>query len=221
MSLWNFDKDEAKEIQLRLAPLVVSIDTFADIGVIAGVSIRQSDDATVHAAVSVLDFRTMELMTSATASAKTAFPYVPGLRAFQAAPAIIAAFEKLRTRPDIVLWDGHGIAHSRHCGLASHLGIVLNLPSIGVAEKLVYGTCDVAALPQDRGSRIAVLDPTDDTEIGASVRTGSGIRPIFVSVGHRVSLKSAIRLALDCCPRFRIPEPLRQARMVSRRGITP
>jgi deoxyribonuclease V len=161
---------------------------------------------------------TMKKVDSAAATAKSTFPYIAGLRAFQSGPAIMAAFDKLNTRPDLVLWDGHGIAHPRRCGLASHLGVLLDIPSVGIAEELVYGTCKVDALCKERGASLPVLDPTDGSEIGAAVRTSSDVRPIYVSVGHRVSLESAIKIVLQCTPRYRIPEPLRQARMPNERG---
>jgi deoxyribonuclease V len=215
---WDVDADLAKQIQLRLAPLVVARDDFTNVGLIGGVSIRPVDSRAVQAAVATLDLPTLKLMESATATAESTFPYVSGLRAFRAGPAIIAAFNKLHTRPDLVMWDGHGIAHPRRCGLASHLGILLKIPSVGVAEELVYGRCDLHALPKERGSRVLVLDPQDGTEIAAAVRTRSDVRPVYVSVGHRVSLQSAINIVLQCTPRYRTPEPLRQARMLCRQA---
>jgi deoxyribonuclease V len=212
---WDVDEDEAKQIQLRLAHLVVCKDDFTNVGLIGAVSIRSLDNTTIQTALCVLDLPTMKRVDSATAAARSTFPYVTGLRAFQAGPAIIAAFDKLRTRPDLVLCDGHGFAHPRRCGLASRLGVLLDMPSVGIAEELVYGMCNVDALGKERGSHMPLLDPNDRTEIGAAVRTRSDVRPVYVSVGHRVSLEAAIRIALQCTPRFRIPEPLRQARMLN------
>jgi deoxyribonuclease V len=214
---WDVDEAEAEQIQLRLAPLIVSVDDFGDVALIGGVSIRQPDPNTVLAAIAVLDVQTMKLVESVTATTKSKFQYVSGLRAFQAGPAILAAFDKLGMRPDLVLWDGHGMAHPRRCGLASHLGILLNVPSVGIAEELVYGTCNVVELPQARGSHLPVRDPEDGTVIAAAVRTRSDVRPIYASVGHRVSLESAINIALQCTPRYRMPEPPRQARILSKK----
>jgi deoxyribonuclease V len=215
---WNADENEANQIQLRLAPLVVSNDDFTHLGLIGGVSIRPLDDTTIQAALCILDLPTMKNVDSATATEKSTFPYVAGLRAFQAGPAIVAAFDKLRARPDLVLWDGHGIAHPRYCGLASHLGVLLDIPSVGVAEELVYGMCNVDELGKERGSHMPVLDPTNSAEIGAAVRTRGDVRPVYISVGHRVSLESAIKIVLQCTRRYRIPEPLRQARMLNKRA---
>jgi deoxyribonuclease V len=215
---WDVSEAEAEQIQLRLAPLVVARDDFRDVGLIGAVSIRQPDAATVQAAVIILDLPTMKLIDSATGTAKSTFPYVPTLRAFQAGRAIIAAFEKLPEWPDLVLWDGHGIAHPRRCGLASHVGILLDIPSVGVAQELVYGTCNVVELAKERGSYLPVLDPTDGAEIAAAVRTRSDIRPIYVSVGHRVSLQSAMKIVLQCTARYRLPEPMRYARMLCKKS---
>jgi deoxyribonuclease V len=215
---WDVDENEATQIQLRVASLVVSSDDFTNVGLIGGVSVQPLDDTTIQAVVSVLDLPTMKKVDSATATAKSTFPYIPGLRAFQAGPAIIAAFDKLQRRSDLVLWDGHGIAHPRCCGLASHLGVSLDVPSVGIAEELVYGSCNLDELGRERGSQIPVLDPNVRTEIGAAVRTRTDVRPIYVSIGHRVSLESAIRIVLQYTPRYRTPEPLRQARMLNKRG---
>jgi len=210
---WDVDEDQAKEIQRRLSKLVVLRDDFTIVGLVAGVSIRPVDLITVRAAVCILDVPSMKTVDSTTAAAKSHFRYMSGLRAFQAGPAVIASFEKLHARPDFVLWDGYGIAHPRRCGLASHLGVLLNIPSAGVSEELLYGECKLDTLAEERGSRVPLLDPKDKIEIGAAVRTRSHIRPVFVSVGHRISLESAIRIVYRCTPRNRIPEPLRAARI--------
>jgi deoxyribonuclease V len=218
---WNVHRHEAEQIQLRLASLVVSVDAFANVALIGGVSVHQVDPTTVQATVAVLDVPAMKLIDSASASAKTSFLYVPGLRAFQTGPAIITAFEKLSSAPDLVLWEGHGIAHPRRCGLASHLGILLDIPSVGVAEQLVYGTCHVGELLRPRGSQVSVVDQADGAVIGTVVRTRSDVSPLYVSVGHRVSLESAIRIVLQCADRYRAPEPLRRARILSKKQWPP
>ena len=215
---WDVDENEAKQIQLRLAPLVVALGDFKSIGLIGGVSIRSIDEMTVQATVCVLHMPGMKKAAAGTARAKSTFPYIPGLRAFQAGPAILAAFEKLPAQPDLVLWDGHGIAHPGRCGLASHLGILLDIPSVGVSEELLYGRCDPDKLREDRGSRAPLVDTTDGAEIGAAVRTRPHVNPVYVSVGHRVSLEWAIQVVLECTPRYRMPEPLREARILCKRN---
>jgi deoxyribonuclease V len=213
-SKMDISEEEAKEIQLRLAPLVSTSDGWRRTGLLGGVSIRPVDRFLVRAAVSVLELASMKMVDSSIETADAPLSYIPGLRAFHAGPAITAAFAKLQTRPDVVLWDGHGIAHPRRCGLASHMGIVLDIPSVGVSEELLYGTCRLDMLGRERGVSMPILDPERKDEIGAAVRTRSDVRPVFVSVGHRVSLKSAIRIVLESAPKYRIPEPLRQARVM-------
>ena len=215
-SIWNVSEEEAKEIQFRLAPLIVTGDDWRRTGLVGGVSIRPVDRSLVRAAVSILELANMKMVDSSVEKANAPLSYIPGLRAFQAGPAITAAFAKLQTRPEVVLWDGHGIAHPRRCGLASHMGIVLDIPSVGVSEELLYGTCRLDMLGRERGASMPILDPERKDEIGVAVRTRSDVRPVFVSVGHRVSLKSAIRIVLKSAPEYRIPEPLRKARMMCR-----
>jgi deoxyribonuclease V len=215
-SIWNVSEEEAKEIQFRLAPLIVTGDDWRRTGLVGGVSIRPVDRSLVRAAVSILELANMKMVDSSVEKADGPLSYIPGLRAFQAGPAITEAFAKLQTRPDVVLWDGHGIAHPRRCGLASHMGIVLDIPSVGVSEELLYGTCRLDMLGRERGASMPILDPERKDEIGVAVRTRSDVRPVFVSVGHRVSLKSAIQIVLESAPKYRIPEPLRQARRMCR-----
>ena len=156
---WDSDEDQAKQIQRRLSKLVALHDGFTSVGLVGGVSIRPIDLTTVRAAICILDVPSMKTVDSATATAKPHFRYMSGLRAFQAGPAVIAAFEKLHARTDFVIWDGHGIAHPRRCGLASHPGVLLNIPSVGVSEELLYGECKLDTFAEERGSRVPVVDP--------------------------------------------------------------
>ena len=204
---------DAKQIQRELASRVLCHDDWAQLRFVAGVSVRPLNEATACAAICVLDLATFRATDSSTATAGIHGHYTSGLRAFQDGPAVIAAFEKLHTTPDVILFNGHGIAHPRRCGLASHLGLVLNIPSIGVSEQLLCGTCDLNKLTNERGAHVPVIDPTDNKDIAAAVRTRSNVRPIYVSIGHRVSLATAISMVLRCSPKYRMPEPLRQARM--------
>lgn len=149
----------------------------------------------------------------ATARRRTDFPYVPGLLSFREAPASLDALERLGTEIDLLLVDGHGVAHPRRFGLACHLGVLADLPSIGVAKSRLVGRHEEPA--EERGSREALVD--GDEVVGAVVRTRAGVRPVFVSVGHRVGLETAVELVLRCAPRYRLPEPIRQADRLSRR----
>ncbi|QLH40977.1 MAG: deoxyribonuclease V [Defluviicoccus sp.] len=160
----------------------------------------------------LLDAQTLEVLDQATVECATTFPYIPGLLTFREAPVAITALEALSARPDLIVCDGQGIAHPRRCGVASHLGLALDLPSIGAAKSRLTGFCDEPGLA--RGSCSPLLDNTE--VIGACLRTRTGVAPMWISIGHRVSLASAIRLVLQFAPRFRMPEPTRLADRLSK-----
>ncbi len=143
------------------------------------------------------------------------FPYRTGLLSFREAPAVIAALERLRRQPDLILCDGHGIAHPRRLGLASHLGLLLDRPTIGVAKTLLVGVHDEPGpVP---GDWAPVVDRGE--VIGAALRTRAGVRPVYVSIGHRISLETANRRVLGATTRYRLPETTRAADRLSREGI--
>jgi deoxyribonuclease V len=137
----------------------------------------------------------------------TAFPYVPGLLSFRELPAVLAAIEQLRILPDLYLCDGQGLAHPRRFGLACHLGVLLDAPTIGVAKTRLIGTH--APPPAEKGGWTPLEDGGE--VIGAVLRTRSGVKPVYVSIGHRVSLATSVRLTLACTSRYRLPETIRQA----------
>lgn len=168
----------------------------------------------VAAAVVVLRFPELDLVEEAVARAPVRFPYVPGLLSFREAPALLRAFARLRSRPDAILCDAHGRAHPRRFGLASHLGALLGVPSVGCAKSRLVGRH--AAPGPVRGSRSPLRDGGEI--LGAVLRTRDHVRPVFVSVGHRVTLRDAVWLVLSCCRGFRIPEPLRLADQLARRA---
>lgn len=161
----------------------------------------------VFAAVVVLNLPTFTLVDRAAVRANATFPYVPGLLSFRESPAGLAAWERLRVRPDCLLCDGHGYAHPRRFGFASHFGLWVDVPTIGCAKSVLVG--EYQPPRHERGS---VSDLVHGGEVvGKAVRTREGVAPIFVSVGHRVDLPSAVAVVLDCSDRFRVPEPIRQA----------
>jgi deoxyribonuclease V len=178
------------------------------LGSVAGADVSYDRGSPVlYAAVVVLDAETLALVETAAVTARATFPYVPGYLSFRELPALLAAFEKLRAPPDLVLCDAHGRAHPRRFGLACHLGVALGLPTIGVAKSRLVGK------GREPGPRRGAHTPLRDggETIGELVRTREGAKPIYVSVGHRVTLATARRLALRFAPRFRIPEPVRTA----------
>ena len=161
----------------------------------------------LYAAVVVFDADSLEIVEIGAATLRATFPYVPGYLSFRELPPLLAAFEKLRTRPDLVLCDGHGRAHPRRFGLACHLGVALDLPTIGCAKSRLGGE---HREPGARRGAHAVLRDGPEV-IGEVLRTRVGVAPVYISVGHRVSLATARRLVLRLTPRFRIPEPIRAA----------
>jgi deoxyribonuclease V len=148
------------------------------------------------------------------ASRKVTFPYIPGLLSFREAPVCLAAVEKLQTQPDVFIIDGQGIAHPRRLGLATHLGLFLDKPTIGCAKSRLTGTFQEP--PLEKGAYSLLKDEmrkksTEPEVIGAVVRTRTNVKPVFVSVGHKCLLEDAIRVVLDCAVRYRLPEPTRLA----------
>lgn len=141
------------------------------------------------------------------------FPYIPGLLSFREAPAVIAALRKLHTHPDVLLYDGNGFAHPRRFGSACHIGVLANLPTIGCAKSRLIGSH--AEPSRKRGSSTSLVD--NGQVIGSVLRTQDGVRPVYVSIGHRMDLLTAERIVLQCAPQYRLPEPLRLADQLARR----
>ena len=206
---WDVSPAEAIAIQRKLAGQVRKADRLpAVISHVAGVDVGFEDEGrTTRAAVALLAFPTLELIETAIARLPTGFPYVPGLLSFRELPAVLQALARLSRRPDMVLCDGQGIAHPRRIGIASHLGVLLDLPTIGVGKTRLIGR--FVEPGNAKGDWSPLLD--GDETVGAVLRTRSGVKPLYVSIGHRVSLATAIRLTLACTTRYRLPETTRQA----------
>lgn len=200
----------AAELQLRLRDRVVRCGSLrprlvagADVSVKGGLA---------RAAIVIL--RDLEPVEEVVIERPVNFPYVPGLLSFRELPPLLAAWRRLRTRPDVILVDGQGYAHPRRFGLACHLGVLLDLPTIGCAKSRLVG--EHVDPPPERGAWAPLVDGGE--VVGAALRTRSGCRPVYVSIGHRVTLAGAIRTVLACAPRYRIPEPQRRADQLSRGG---
>lgn len=205
---WDVTVAEARAIQRRLGGRVERRDRFGRIRRVAGADVAFGGQR-AYAAVLVFSFPDLHLLEAATATAPLTFPYVPGLLTFREGPALLEAFRALRRRPDLILFDGQGIAHPARFGLASHMGVLLDRPSVGCAKSVLVGAWDPRALGSQRGAWVPLVH--EGERVGAALRTREATKPIFVSPGHRVGLRSAIRLALACCAGYRIPEPTRQA----------
>jgi len=205
---WGVTPEQARELQDLLRHEVVAEDRWGALRSVAGVDVGfENNGETTRAAVAVLRFPELELDRWAIARRRTRFPYIPGLLSFRELPAVLAALERLDQLPDLVLCDGQGLAHPRRFGIACHLGVVTDLPTIGVAKSRLIG--QHTAVPSGRGSWVPLTDHGD--QVGAVVRTRANVSPVFISVGHRITLNSAIDLVLRCAPRFRLPETTRQA----------
>jgi deoxyribonuclease V len=197
---------EAAELQRAWAKRVITHGASNEISTIAGVDVGVRDDV-ASAAVCVFSFPELRLLARASATQPVVFPYVPGLLGFREVPCIVAAFEKLQLTPDLLLVDGHGIAHPRRFGVATHLGVELDLPSIGCAKSLLIG--DYREPANARGSSTRLVHQGE--VIGRALRTRAGVKPVFVSIGHRVDLASSVRIVLRCTRGLRLPEPIRAA----------
>lgn len=210
---WDLTPKEAMALQARLRDRVERADRIGEVRRVAGVDVGFEQDGRItRAAVAVLDFPALALADRAVTRVATSFPYVPGLLSFREIPAVLAAFERLRATPDLILYDGQGIAHPRRFGIASHLGLVLDCPSIGVAKSRLIGTHPTP--PDRRGAWTPLVDAGESHGseiIGAVLRTRKGVKPLYVSIGHRVSLETAIAWTMACCTKYRLPETTRWA----------
>lgn len=205
---WPTSTSEATAIQQQLVPEVITTDQLESVQYVAGVDVGFFDDgATSRAAVAVLSFPSLELSEQAIAQRPTQFPYVPGFLSFREVPPVLEALEKLNTTPDLILCDGQGLAHPRRFGLACHLGVLTDIPTIGVAKSRLIGTH--AELPVEKGSWQPLMH--EQEIIGAVLRTRRAVKPLYVSIGHRVSLPTAIDYVLRCTPKYRLPETTRIA----------
>ena len=175
---------------------------------LAGADVHFPSRKRARAAVVLLSYPELEPIEESVHEGPVSFPYVPGLLSFREIPSILEAMRGLKGRPDLLLCDGQGIAHPRGLGLASHLGLIIGTPTIGCAKSPLYGEFEEPS--PTKGSRSPIRDPRGRT-IGAVLRTRDDVRPLFVSVGHRIDLRTALRLVLASTPRYRIPEPLRAA----------
>jgi deoxyribonuclease V len=205
---WDVSPAEARQIQERLRHLVIREDQLGPVRLVAGVDVGFEDNGTVtRAAVAVLNLADLQMVESAVVRQPTNFPYIPGFLSFREVPAILEALSQLKTPPDLLLCDGQGIAHPRRLGLACHLGLLSNLPAIGVAKTRLIGRYE--PLAEEKGSRQPLWDKGEI--VGVVLRTRTNTKPLYISVGHRVSLETAVHYTLLCTPKYRLPETTRQA----------
>ena len=209
---WNVSTEEAIQIQEALRGRIILKKTFSKVKTVGGGDVAYSKNGNhLFGAMVVLSFPSMEILDMATVEGKTPFPYIPSLLSFREGPILINIFRNLKIKPDVLMVDGQGIAHPRGMGLASHMGLWFNLPSIGCAKTPLL---DEFISPGPlRGSYEWIR--REGKKVGAVLRTKDKVNPLFVSPGHRIDLKTSIQLILESCQGFRMPEPLRKAHQAS------
>jgi deoxyribonuclease V len=205
---WDLTPKDAVRLQQELRPCIETGDRYDDIRLVAGVDVGFEDAGkTTRAAVVILEFPYLKPVTQAVFRTPTSFPYIPGLLSFREIPAVLGALEQLDSMPDLILCDGQGIAHPRRFWLACHLGLLMDIPCIGVAKSRLTGSHGEVA--REKGSWVPLMD--EEERIGAVLRSRSGVKPLYVSSGHRIGLESAIRMVLACTTWYRLPETTRMA----------
>ncbi len=211
---WNLKPDEAIALQRELARRIIREDRLGEVRYIAGVDMAiNEENEMARAAVVLLSYPELEIQERHIYEEPVRMPYIPGLLSFREAPAVLGAFAQLKQRPDLVMVDGQGIAHPRRLGIASHLGLWLELPTIGCGKSILTGHPG-ASLPEEAGTWVPLIDHGET--IGAVVRTRTRVKPIIVSLGHRISLETSLHYVLACGKGYRLPEPTRQADKLSK-----
>jgi deoxyribonuclease V len=208
---WNVTPEEAVEIQNQLRMQLDLQSEPQRIETVAGVDVSYDKGSDwLFAAIVVLRLPELQLIASASATATVPFPYIPGLLSFRECPAVLQAWEQLAVTPDCIICDGQGIAHPRRLGIASHLGLWLDIPTIGCAKSLLVGAYREPGAK--RGSMAPLLHRKE--QVGVILRTKDNISPVFVSPGHKITLSKAVEIVLACCTKYRLPEPTRRAHLL-------
>ncbi len=205
---WDISAKEAICIQKHIRDkIIIKKFSLKNIRLIAGVDISVRGDSS-KAAIVVMKYPSLEEQITVTFTTKTTFPYIPGLLSFREAPVILGCVKRLKIEPDLFIFDGQGLAHPRKTGLASHMGIILQKPSIGSAKSHLYGSY---AMPGKNKGDFSLINDKEGQPIGAVVRTRTNTSPIFVSPGHLMDIVSAVKIILSVSPKYKIPEPIRAA----------
>ena len=210
---WNLKPEAAVALQRELAQRIVREDQLGVVHNVAGVDMALNEESGMaRAAVVLLTYPDLEVKERHVYEEPIGMPYIPGLLSFREAPCVLGAFALLQQQPDLVMVDGQGIAHPRRLGIASHLGLWLDLPTIGCAKSILTG--HHAKLSEEMGSWVPLLDKGET--IGAVLRTRAQVKPMIISLGHRISLETSLRYVLACCRGYRLPEPTRLADKLSK-----
>ena len=206
---WDLDPQQAIQLQRELATKVIREGQPEVVKVIAGIDISANDrTGLARAAIVALAYPSMAVLEWVLHEEALRFPYIPGLLSFREAPSILAGFQKLRHAPDMLMVDGQGIAHPRRLGIASHLGLLLDLPTIGCAKSILTGHLQ-GEIGQEVGAQAPLI--ANGEVVGMGLRTKVRTNPLIISIGHRITLETAVDYVLTCCRGYRLPEPTRQA----------
>lgn len=209
--LSRFSVEKAHRTQLQLSKQIIFKDRLPEeIMHVAGVDVAYTRDFSIGAVV-VLDYASLKLVEAQTAFYKTRFPYIPTLLSFRETPPAVLCIKKLKIKPNVFLIDGHGFAHPYRCGFASHLGLVIGKPTIGVAKNILLHDVRELKVEDD-----VVLLKHEDEIVGAAVTTKHGCKPVYVSVGHMISLETAVKIVKNCTRNSRIPEPILKAHEIAK-----
>ncbi|MFL5628375.1 MAG: deoxyribonuclease V [Ktedonobacteraceae bacterium] len=213
---WNLQPDAAMALQKELAKQVIRTDQIAgEVRHVAGVDMALNEETGMaRAAVVLLSYPELQILERHVYEEPVRMPYVPGLLSFREIPCILGAFAQLRQQPELVMVDGQGIAHPRYLGIASHLGLWLDLPTIGCAKSILRGTYNEQALGQEAGAWVPLIYKKET--IGAALRTRAHVKPMIISLGHRISLETSLHYVMACSKGYRLPEPTRQADKLSK-----
>jgi len=211
---WDLPYQDAVLLQKRLSQKIREIPLSRPVRTVAGADVSYARRGRqVYGAVLVFSFPDLILTEEALAADTVEFPYISGLLSFREAPVLVKAFRKIRKRPDVIIFDGQGIAHPRGLGIASHMGLMLDCPTIGCAKSRLVGMH--GPLAEGKGSTVALTH--HGRVVGAVVRTRKRVKPVYVSPGHGITRVEAVRLVLVCCRGYRLPEPIRQAHQAANR----
>ena len=213
---WPTTLAAAQQIQEQLRHQVITEDQFGPITTIAGIDAGYEGDQ-AKAAVVVLAYPSLEPLAYTLAYAPAPLPYIPGYLSFREAPAVLKALEQIAITPDMLMLDGQGIAHPRRLGIAAHVGVLTNIPAIGCAKSILVGRH--APLPDERGAVMPLLDRGE--QIGAVLRSRTGVKPLYISIGHRISLPTALDIVMSCLTKYRLPETTRAADGLASHGRVP
>jgi deoxyribonuclease V len=213
---WNLQPGEAIALQRKLAASVIRTDQLkGEVQLVAGVDMAINEETDMaRAAVVLLTYPAMEIIERHVYEEPVRMPYIPGLLSFREVPCILGAFARLSQQPDLVMVDGQGIAHPRYLGIASHLGLWLDLPTIGCAKSILRGHYDEKGLSEEAGAWKPLIFNRET--VGAALRTRAHVKPMIISLGHRISLPTSIHYVLACSKGYRLPEPTRQADKLSK-----